>query len=161
MLTGVRRLLRLDPGLRPPSINSCDAADFFSALDKFQRGAFRCLRLRYPERGSDSFCKLVAVKAANAFAAAYHFRNRHSALVSRPVQLQVDPTNACHLHCPSCLHSANIAWASRFDWPLATLRLGEFDEFCREFGPFATRIALFRDGEPLLHRQFPEFVTSA
>ena len=161
MLTAVRRLLGFDPEVRPPSVNLLDASDFFSALDKFQREAFRRLRLRYPDPGSDSFCKLVALKTANAFAADYHFQHRHVALISRPVQLQVDPTNACHLHCPSCLHTANTAWASRFDWPSATLRVGEFDEFCNEFGPFATSIALFRDGEPLLHRRFPEFVRLA
>src|SRR2546422_1110582 len=161
MLTAVRRLLGFDPEVPPPSIKLFDAAGFFSALDKFQRDTFRRLQRRYPEPGSDSFCKLVALKAANAFAADYHFQHRHVALISRPVQLQVDPTNACHLHCPSCLHTANTAWASRFDWPSATLRVGEFDEFCNEFGPFATSIALFRDGEPLLHRRFPEFVRLA
>lgn len=161
MLTAFRRFLEFDPEVRLPSIKLLDVSGFFSALDKFQRDSFRRLRRRYPEPGTDSFCKLVALKAANAFAADYHFRNRHAALVSRPVQLQMDPTNACHMHCPSCLHSANAAWASRFDWPSATLGVGEFDEFCNEFGPFATGIALFRDGEPLLHRRFPEFVTLA
>lgn len=161
MLTAVRRFLGFDLEVRPPSITSVGACGFFSALDRFQRDAFHCLRLRYPEPGMDFFCKLVALKAANAFAADYHFRNRHSTLVSRPVLLQVDPTNACQMHCPSCLHSANSAWASRFDWPSATLGVGEFDKFCNEFGPFATGIALFRDGEPLLHRRFSEFVTLA
>jgi MoaA/NifB/PqqE/SkfB family radical SAM enzyme len=161
MLIAVRRFLRLYSEPRLPSVESVSAREFFSALDKFQQDTFRDLRRRYPEPDLDSFCKLVAVKVANAFAAEYHFAKRHSILVSRPVQLQVDPTNACHLHCPSCLHSANTAWASRFDWPQATLRIGEFDDFCNEFGPFATAMALFRDGEPLLHRQFPEFVTLA
>jgi MoaA/NifB/PqqE/SkfB family radical SAM enzyme len=161
MLTAALRLLGFDPEVRPPSTKLLDASSFFSALDKFQGDTFRRLRLRYPEAGSDSFCKLVALKAANAFAADYHFRNRHPVLISRPVQLQMDPTNACHLHCPSCLHSGNTAWASRFDWPSATIGVGEFGEFCNEFGPFATSIALFRDGEPLLHRRFPEFVTLA
>ncbi|MBZ5579147.1 MAG: radical SAM protein [Acidobacteriia bacterium] len=138
-----------------------DPPAFFSALDQFQQNAFRRLRSRYPEPGNDSFCKLVALKAANAFTADYHFRNRDSALASRPLQLQIDPTNACHLRCPSCLHSANADWASRFDWPSATLGVEAFDDFCREFGPFAINIALFRDGEPLLHRRFPEFVKPA
>ncbi|HTA47717.1 MAG TPA: hypothetical protein VK789_35005 [Bryobacteraceae bacterium] len=123
--------------------------------------AFRSLRFLYPERNADSFCKLVALKTANALAADYHFRNRHSVLASRPVQLQMDPVNACQLRCPSCLHSANTAWTSRFDWPAASLGVGEFEQFCNEFGPFATSIALFRDGEPLLHRRFPEFVKIA
>jgi hypothetical protein len=159
--SAVRRLLGFDNEVEPPPIESLDPMAFFSALDKFQRAAYRRLRLRYPEPDSESFCKLVALKAANGFAAGYHYRNRHSVLVSRPVQLQVDPTNACNLHCPSCLHSANADWASRFDWPSATLSIGQFDEFCSEFGPFATSIALFRDGEPLLHRRFADFVTLA
>ena len=109
----------------------------------------------------DSFCKAVALKAANAFAADFHFRNRHAMLVSRPVLLQVDPINACRLHCPGCLHSSNSAWASQFDWPPAALDVAAFEEFCGEFGPWAIGITLFRDGEPLLHRRFPEFVTLA
>jgi MoaA/NifB/PqqE/SkfB family radical SAM enzyme len=151
----------LDAGVRPPSTKSLDARAFFSALDRFQRDAFRCLRLRYPEQGADSFCKLVALKTANALALDYHFRNRHTVLTSRPPQLQVDPSNACHLRCPSCLHSAKADWALRFDWPSATLSVEEFDRFCGEFAPFATGLTLFRDGEPLLHRRFPEFVTLA
>lgn len=83
MLTAVRRFLGFDLEVRPPSITSVGACGFFPALDRFQRDAFHCLRLRYPEPGMDFFCKLVALKAANALAADYHFRNRHSALVSR------------------------------------------------------------------------------
>ena len=161
MLAAVRRLLRLAPGVRSPPLEAHDAFAFFSSLDQFQRDAFRRLRRCYPEPGLESFCKLAALKAANAFAADYHFRHRHSTLVSRPMQLQIDPTNACRLQCPSCLHTANADWASRFDWPSATLAVRDFDRFCREFGPFATGIALFRDGEPLLHRRFPEFVALA
>ena len=161
VLNAVRRVLKLDPEVRPPSIDSPDMGTFFSGLDKFQRVVFRRFRLRYPETHADSFCKLVALKTANAFAADYHFQRRDSVLLSYPVQLQVDPTNACHLHCPACLHSGNDAWASRFDWPRATLAVEQFDEFCNEFGPFAVNMALFRDGEPLLHRRFPEFVTLA
>lgn len=161
MLTAARRLLRLDGHVRPPSFESPNAAVFFRSLDRFQQAAFGSLRRRYREPGGDSFCQIVALKAANAFAAGYHFRHRHAALVSRPMQLQVDPTNACHMRCPSCLHSANTAWSSRFDWPPATLGVPEFAEFCSEFGPFATTATLFRDGEPLLHRRFPEFVKLA
>jgi hypothetical protein len=161
MLTSVGRLLRLGRDVQPPPMESIDDLACFRALDKFQLDAFRCLRRRYSEKSSSPFCQLVALKAANAFAAAYQFRKRHTILVSRPVQLQIDPTNICHMHCPSCLHTANPAWASRFDWPSATLGVDQFDEFCHAFGPFATSIALFRDGEPLLHRRFHDFVIAA
>jgi hypothetical protein len=146
---------------KPPSAESREADTFFSELDRFQRQAFASLRRNYPGPENDAFCKLLALKIANAFAADYHFRNRHALLVSSPVQLQMDPTNSCNLRCPSCLHSANADWASRFDWPKATLSLEEFDKFCRRFGPCAINIALFRDGDPLLHRRFPEFVKIA
>ena len=161
MRSALRRFLRLNPVLQPPSFETPHAHDFFSRLDKFQRVAFRRLRDSYPETDKESFCKLVAMKAANSLAASYHFLRRDSVFVSRPVQLQVDPTNGCHLHCPACLHSDNHVWASRFDWPPGTLSVEQFDEFCNEFGPLAMNIALFRDGEPLLHRRFPEFVRLA
>jgi len=159
MLTSFRRFLGFHREAKPPSMETPEPTSFFSALDRFQQDAYDLLRLRYP--GYDAFCKLTAIKAANAFAAGYHFRYRHTRLVSRPVHLQVDPTNVCHMRCPSCLHTANSAWASRFDWPAATLGIKQFDEFCDQFGPFATKIALFRDGEPLLHRRFPELVSLA
>jgi MoaA/NifB/PqqE/SkfB family radical SAM enzyme len=161
MLRAAVRFLSFGSDVRLPSADLRNASLFFTALDKFQNDAFIRLRVCYPKAVSDSFCRLVALKIANALAADFHFRQRHSSLVSRPIQLQVDPTNVCHMHCPACLHSANTAWASRFDWPSATLSVGEFEEFCNEFGPYATSIALFRDGEPLLHRRFPEFVAAA
>ncbi len=161
MLSRFRQLLGFEPEIRVPPIGCLNASDFFAALDGFQSAVFRRMRLRYRQPGADSFCKLVAIKTANALAAAYHFRNRHSGLASRPVHLQMDPTNACHLSCPSCLHTSNTEWASRFEWPSATLRAGEFARFCDQFGPFATGITLFRDGEPLLHRRFPEFAALA
>ena len=161
MLAAFRRFFGFDRDLRVFSGKLLDPFDFFSALDEFQYSTFRRMRLRYREPGADTFCKLVAIKAANGLAADYHFRNRHSVLVSRPRQLQIDPTNACHLKCPSCLHTANPVWGSRFDWPSATLALDDFRRFCDEFAPFATGITLFRDGEPLLHRRFPDFVKVA
>src|SRR4030095_15440421 len=120
MLSAVRRFLSFDSDVRPPSNELRNPSYFFTALDKFQSEAFNRLRVRYPKPANESFCKLVALKIANALAADYHFLNRHTALLSRPVQLQVDPTNVCHMHCPACLHSANASWASRFDWPSAT-----------------------------------------
>ena len=160
ILSKVRRLVGSEDGLRPPA-DASDGGDFFARLDAFQLHAFRGLRRRYPEPELEAFCKLAALKTANAFAADYHFRNRHAVTISRPMQLQIDPANACHLQCPSCLHTANPAWAARFDWPAATLAVADFDRFCDQFGPFATGIALFRDGEPLLHRRFPELVAIA
>ncbi len=160
ILRAVRRLVRSDDGLEPPPAAS-HVPGFFSRLDRFQLKAFRSLRRRYPEPDLEVFCKLVALKAANAFAADCHFRNRDAVTISRPMQLQIDPINACHLECPSCLHTANQAWAARFDWPPGTLAVADFERFCHEFGPYATGIALFRDGEPLLHRRFPELVAIA
>ncbi len=161
MLKRLLGLLKLDRKVHPPPTDLIDDLAYFRALDKFQLNAFRCLRRFYPEPEAETFCKLVALKAANAFAANYQFTKRHSVLLSHPVQLQIDPTSACNLHCPACLHTANPGWRSRFDWPTATLDVNQFDEFCREYGPFAISIAFFRDGEPLLHPRFPEFAAAA
>jgi MoaA/NifB/PqqE/SkfB family radical SAM enzyme len=160
MIPGVRRLLGIDSTLGPP-LTAVTPRAYARNLDRFQKDCHQVLCRDYSSPRDEVFCKLIALKVTNAFAVDYQFRKRHSVLAGFPVQLQMDPTNACHMHCPSCLHSANPEWSSRFDWPSGSLTQKQFSDFCSAFAPFATSIALFRDGEPLLHRQLPEFVRTA
>jgi pyruvate-formate lyase-activating enzyme len=105
-----------------------------------------------------AFCKLLSLKVSNLAMAKYHFIHRHSELLSRPLQLTVDPTNACQLACPGCVHSENKNYSRQFDWPRNTLNLQTYDDFLQRVGPFAFCLVLYNYGEPLLHKQFNEFV---
>jgi len=127
-------------------------------LDKFQSVLCRTLDQTYADR---VLSKLIALKVCNLLAAEYHFHHRHTRLASRPVQLMVDPSNACQLRCPGCVHSANADWSAHFDWPSGLLSLEDATGLFDQFGPFACATVLYNYGEPLLNKRFPEIVSIA
>ncbi|MFQ5425618.1 MAG: hypothetical protein ACE5EV_00890, partial [Gaiellales bacterium] len=51
------------------------------------------------------FAKLLTLKLCNLLVAKFHVRHRHTVLASRPTQFTLDPSNACQLRCPGCVHS--------------------------------------------------------
>ncbi len=130
-------------------------SEFAEFLDSLQKHLYEALMRGY---GIDPFCKLLAMRLSNLAAAKYHYLHRHSVLLSKPIQLTVDTTNACQLQCPACVHTANKAYAALFDWPKSTLPLSTYQDFLSQFGVFGFCATLYSYGEPLLNRQFPDFV---
>jgi len=124
-------------------------------LDQFQQATFSALMDQY---GDATFAQVLALKLANLAAARYHLANRHSVLFSHPVVLRVDPSNACQLACPGCVHSENNVHAGVFDWPSTTLSVDTHDAWLTRLGPFAFCAVLFNYGEPLLNKRFAEIV---
>jgi pyruvate-formate lyase-activating enzyme len=136
---------------RPGTSKAAAAA----CLDVLQRQFHRVLAERY---GDGHVPRLLALKLTNLAAGRYHFANRHRVLFGHPVQLMVDPANACQLACPGCVHSANVPYASALDWPRVTLPLDTYEALMNRFGPFAFCASLYNYGEPLLNKRFAEFV---
>lgn len=120
-------------------------------LDSFQSQSYQALAARY---GNQTFAKLLALKLTNLAAGRYQLAHRQATLFSYPVLLMVDPTNACQLGCPGCVHSSNTSYRSLFDWPRRTLPLETYDAFLDSFGPFAFTVTLYNYGEPLLNKRF-------
>jgi len=133
-------------------------ADFFAHLDSFQNELFEKLYENYVD---ETFCKLLALKTANFWASDYHYLHRHSHLTAYPVQLLVDPANACQLQCPGCVHSSNPSWKALFDWEPGVLSLSQFNQFIDQVGLYAAVTSLYNYGEPLLNKRFPELVKAA
>src|SRR5688572_3235036 len=142
---------RLDTAVAP-GISQGECAQF---LDAFQAEAYERLVGRYRD---PTMARLFALKLTNLAAGRYHHRRRHSTLFSHPVLLMVDPANACQLGCPGCVHTANVSYAARFDWPRKTLPLETYQAFLDQYGPFAFSVALYNYGEPLLNKRFAEIV---
>ena len=158
-----RRISRLPwfgvTGDKPPRAGEAGGKKgFFRALDSFQCSFYKTLSRHYANR---HFCKLVAMKVSNLFAADFHFHHRHSMLASLPVQLLIDPANGCQLACPGCVHSGNPAWSRHFDWPSATLSVTDSRDFFDKFGIFASSAVFYNYGEPLLHRKLPDIIRAA
>ena len=129
--------------------------EFVRFVDAAQQSIYGELLREYHD---ENFAKLVALKLCNLALARYHFTGRHARLASNPIQLMVDPANACQLGCPACVHSSNKAYAALFDWPRQTLPVETYEAFLSRFGPFAFAATLYNYGEPLLHKRFDEIV---
>ncbi len=128
--------------------------EFLEALDALQERLAGSLATAY----GDSYAALVALKVANFAAARWHHRNRHRRVASRPVSLMFDPSNACQLRCPGCVHSETAVARHGFDWPKGMAKLDQFERLMRWVGPFAFNVVYFNYGEPLLHKDIAEFL---
>lgn len=144
-------LLSLGDALRA-GVPKAQAAPY---LDQFQQATFSALMDQY---GDATFAQMLALKLANLAAARYDFVNRHSVLFSHPVQLTIDPSNACQLACPGCVHSENKAYRNVYDWPATILSMDNHDAWLTRLGPFAFCATLYNWGEPLLNKRFAEVV---
>jgi len=131
---------------------------FLSAVDATRAPLREALCDRY---GDEYFAELLWLKATNFLVSRYHQACRHLHLVSRPVTLMLDPSNACQLACPGCVHSANEEFTARMLWPPGIMRPATFATLLAEIGPFALNTVLYNYGEPLLNKWLPEFVETA
>ena len=129
---------------RGPVADRCAAA---AALRGARRHAY-----------GDYQAKLFALKLGNYAVAKYHFVNRHAKVVSRPVTLMHDPSNACQLQCPACVHTDNAEYKKDMLWPAATMKVAAFDRALRGIGPFAFNVVYYNYGEPLLNKDLPELL---
>jgi MoaA/NifB/PqqE/SkfB family radical SAM enzyme len=135
-----------------PGLPKAQAAE---RLDVLQRVLRDLLVTQYRD---ETFAQLFSLKLTNLAAGRYHLANRHTKLFSHPVQVMVDPANACQLACPACVHSTNKAYSDVFDWPRVTLPMETYEAYLSRFGPFAFCASLYNYGEPLLNKHFSEIV---
>ncbi len=101
------------------------------------------------------------LKLTNFLISRYHYVCQHLYLISKPVTLMVDPSNACQLRCPACVHSTNEEFTKGFLWPSGIMKVPAYRSLLRDLGPFALSTVLFNYGDPLLHREIADFVLAA
>jgi MoaA/NifB/PqqE/SkfB family radical SAM enzyme len=73
-----------------------------------------------------------------------------------PVMAFADPTLFCNLRCPACPTGLNTGQR-----PRATLNETLFTSFIDQVGDYLFKLYLYNLGEPLLHKQTPEFIQYA
>jgi len=139
-------------------LDRCQRADVAAGiLDRAKPELCALLRARF----SSLLAEAVTVKLLNLLLARYHLQARSASLLSRPFGLVVDPSNACQLACPGCVHSARNTSSRLFDWPAATLSEDRFSELLRQYGPYATGVYFYNYGEPLLNLNTPKLIRLA
>lgn len=127
--------------------------DAMARIDELKRSLFSVIAESY---GDEYYAKLLALKISNYAAAKYHFTNRHAHVASQPVSLTQEPSNACQLRCPGCVHTENPTWRESFLWPRSMMKTDAFSALLRRVGPFAFNLVYFNYGEPLLNKSVPD-----
>jgi MoaA/NifB/PqqE/SkfB family radical SAM enzyme len=151
-----RRLLSLLHRSEPAAEGGL--CNYARALDEAKPRLFEVLRR---ELGDPVAAKALALKLLNLRLAKRHFLSRDVDLLSLPPGLVVDPSNACNLACPGCVHSAHAKGLGLFDWKPGILPAGRFAAFLGCYGPSATHVTFCNYGEPLVNAHTPEFVRTA
>ncbi len=105
--------------------------------------------------------KAVTLKLLNLFLAKHHFLSRSAEVLSKPSGLVVDPSNACNLACPGCVHSTHAKELKLFDWKPGIATESRMAAFFRHYGPAAIHVILCNYGEPLVHPDTPKFIRMA
>jgi len=151
--TALPALSRIDRELR-----QCQRAEVAAGiLDRAKPDLCALLRFRFPS----PLAEALTLKVLNLFLARYHFQARSACLLSRPFGLVVDPSNACQLACPGCVHSVRNEALQLFDWPKATLPEDRFSALLKRYGPHAIEVYFYNYGEPLLNLNTPKLIRMA
>lgn len=139
--------------------NCVNKQDFLSIIDSNKTTILNGFATKY----SEQYAKLITLKFQNLIVAKYHYIHKHTTIASRPIQLMIDPANACQLACPGCVHTSNPAWSKRakIDWPAGMLSQVQFDKILRFYGPFSFGAVLYNYGEPLLNPLTPKYIAMA
>jgi len=137
--------------------SSLPPAEFLRAVDGIEERIGEFLASTYGEY----YGRLMALKFANFAVAKWHNDNRHLRVVARPVSLMFDPSNACQLACPGCVHSKDAQVLHEYDWPAGLAKIEDFRDLLRWVGPFAFNVVYFNYGEPLLNKNIADFVRTS
>lgn len=132
--------------------------EFLGGMDGLRNTLFDLFMSNY---GDAYYAKLLYLKVSNYLVARYHYDRRHVHLASRPVTVMMDPSNACPLKCPGCVHSSNKYFVRNLRWPSGTMRTRAFEQLLSAHGPFALNTVLYNYGEPLLNKKLPGFIRTA
>jgi MoaA/NifB/PqqE/SkfB family radical SAM enzyme len=139
-------------------VRAGDLAGTARALDAAKPRVFEILRKTLRDAVA---AKALTVKLLNLCLARHHFLARSTEVLSLPPGLVVDPSNACNLACPGCVHSARAKELRLFDWKPGILPENCFTAFLRRYGATAIQATLCNYGEPLVNPETPKLIRAA
>lgn len=137
-----------------------DKRRFLHLVDVKKKSLYQAISLIY---GKNIFSKLFTLKTINLIVARYHYINKHAIVASKPLELMVDPSNACQLHCPGCVHTLKKEWQADLKeyWPKGTLSKDNYNKLVKAYAPYAFGAHLYNYGEPLLNKDTCNFISQA
>ncbi|MCW5976734.1 MAG: radical SAM protein [Bryobacteraceae bacterium] len=139
-------------------LRRCDGGgEAIAVLDRAKLHLYALMERRF--RPAEALA--LTLKILNLLLGRRQFRARYATLAAKPFGLVVDPSNACRLACPGCVHSPRVESLKLFDWAPATLSQDRFARLLRLYGPYAIGAYFCNYGEPLLNRRAPTFIRMA
>ena len=103
----------------------------------------------------------LTLKILNLCLAKYHLQSRNSTLLSKPYSLNIDPSDACNLACPGCVHSNHVKELKLFVWDKQLLPESRLAAFMERYGPHAIHTIFCNYGEPLINPETPKYFRTA
>lgn len=70
-----------------------------------------------------------------------------------PLSISIEPTTTCNLQCPECPSGLR-----KFTRPTGFIKKETVEEIVKQLGNYLFYVTFYFQGEPLLHKQFAEFV---
>ena len=132
--------------------------DLVEAIESSKHALQDCLR---PSFDSPVISKALTLKILNLCLAKYHLAERSTTLLSRPFGLNIDPSDACNLACPGCVHSNRVKELKLFDWDKKILTQDRLATFLTRYGPSAIHTVFCNYGEPLINPETPKLIRLA
>jgi radical SAM protein with 4Fe4S-binding SPASM domain len=81
---------------------------------------------------------------------------RHPAVSAMPPAISIELTNHCNLHCSECTTGSGLMTR-----PKGFMDTGLYKRMIRELEPYLYWISLYFQGEPLMHPEFPLFISGS
>jgi pyruvate-formate lyase-activating enzyme len=103
----------------------------------------------------------LTLKILNLCLAKYHLQARSSTVLSKPYSLNIDPSDACNLACPGCVHSNHVKELKLFVWDKQLLPPDRLSAFMQRYGPSAIHTIFCNYGEPLINPETPKYFRTA
>ena len=108
------------------------------------------------EGNNDAASKLLTMKILNLVLARYEYFHNYPKLISRPIFIKFDPSNACQLHCPGCMHS--LKYKEKNYWGADILPWDSFKKNIDSYAPYAFNCLMYYYGEPFLNNKTAEMI---
>ncbi len=147
-LRGIEEAIRTGAGLKA----------VVKLLDRARPAIFECLAAHF---ASPVTAKALTLKVLNLCLAKYHLLARSTTVLSRPFGLNIDPSDACNLACPGCVHSHHVKELKLFDWDKKTLPESRLAALLDCYGPYAIHAVFCNYGEPLINPETPKLIRLA
>jgi pyruvate-formate lyase-activating enzyme len=151
------RLNKILQSIDEPVQARAPLAAVMESLETAKPELYSCLH----EIFDHTVAQALTLKILNLCLAKYHLQARSATVLSKPYSLNIDPSDACNLACPGCVHSNHVKELKLFIWDKQQLPADRLAAFMQRYGPYAIHTIFCNYGEPLINPETPKYFRTA